>query len=139
MIRRNIEILLREAVEDTPVLLINGARQAGKSTLVKTMFKESHQYLTLDDPTTLAAIRSDPLSFLEGLDRPSIIDEIQRAPELFVSLKKVVDERRRAGFFILAGSANVLTLPKLSESLAGRMEIHTLWPFSQGEILGIKH
>lgn len=138
MLARNIEQFLKDAVEDTPVLLVNGARQSGKSTLVKMLFKETHQYLTLDDPTTLAAIKNDPLSFLEQLEKPSIIDEIQRAPELFVSIKKVVDENRRPGFFVLTGSANVLTLPKLSESLAGRMEIHTLWPFSQGEILGVK-
>lgn len=138
MIRRNIETFLKDALEDTPVLLINGARMSGKKTLVKTLFKKTHQYVTLGDPTTLAAIKSDPLSFLERLGRPSIIDEIQRAPELFMSIKKIVDENRRPGFFILTGSANVLTLPKLSESLAGRMEIHTLWPFSQGEILGIK-
>lgn len=138
MIRRNIELLLEEAIEDTPVLLVNGARESGKNTLAKMLFKKTHQYVTLDDPTVIAAVKSDPLSFLEQLVKPTIIDEVQRAPELFIPLKKVVDENRRPGFFVLTGSANVLTLPKLSESLAGRMEIHTLWPFSQGEILGIK-
>jgi len=138
MLIRNIGPLLRDAAEDTPVLLVNGPRQSGKSTLVKTLFKETHRYFTLDDPVIFSAIKNDPLSFLNQLDQPAILDEIQRVPELFVPLKKVVDENRRAGFFILTGSANVLTLPKLSESLAGRMQIDTLWSFSQGEILGIK-
>lgn len=138
MIERHIEGSLIEALEDTPVLLINGARQSGKSTLVKKVFSETHQYVTLDDVSVLAGIKYDAVSFLEGLNKPTIIDEIQRAPELFIPLKKVVDENRRAGFFVLTGSVNVMTLPKLSESLAGRMEIHTLWPLSQGEILGHK-
>lgn len=136
MYTRNIEKDLTEALKDTPVLLVNGARQVGKSTLVKTLLAKKHRYYTMDNPTTLASAKHDPLSFLEGLSGPSILDEIQRVPELFLALKKRVDENRVPGFFVLTGSANVLSLPKLSDSLAGRMEIHTLWPLSQGEIAG---
>lgn len=138
MYKRNITANFVESLHDTPVLLVNGARQVGKSTLVKSLLQSDHYYYTMDDPSTLSSIRHDPLMFLEGLPGPSILDEIQRAPELFLPLKKIIDGARRPGYFILTGSANVLSLPKISDSLAGRMEIHTLWPLSQGEILGHK-
>lgn len=138
MLRRNIEPLLQEAIKDTPVLLINGARHVGKTTLVQSVFKATHQYLTLEDELLLATIKKDPLHFLTDLKSPTIIDEVQRAPELFLPLKKVVDAKRRHGFFVLTSSTNVLTLPKLTDPLSGLIEIHTLWPFSQGEILGRK-
>lgn len=138
MIRRNLEQLILDALLDTPILLINGARQTGKSTLARALLGGTHEYYTLDDPTLLASIKRDPSLFLDQLIKPSIIDEVQRAPELFLPLKKLVDENKRPGHFVLTGSANVLTLPKLADSLAGRMEIHTLWPFSQGELLGRK-
>jgi predicted AAA+ superfamily ATPase len=136
MYKRNITESFTEALEDTPILLVNGSRQVGKSTFVKSLLSDTHQYYTLDDPTTLASIRKDPLMFLEGLQGPSIIDEVQRVPELFLPLKKIVDHNRKPGFFVLTGS--VLSLPKLADSLAGRMEVHTLWPMSQGEIHGRK-
>jgi len=137
------------------VVLINGARQVGKSTLAKALFSDKYgaawddaewdktewasaQYLTLDDATTLAAAASSPLSFLEGLPPHVVIDEIQRAPELFLAIKKLVDQDRKPGRFLLTGSANAMTLPKVADSLAGRMEVHTLWPLSQGEIEGKK-
>lgn len=138
MFRRNISNGFLEALQDTPVILINGSRQVGKSTFVKSFLQKTHQYLTLDDPSTLLSTRKDPMMFLEGLSGPVIIDEIQRAPELFLSLKKNVDSFRRPGYFVLTGSANILSLPRLGDSLAGRMEIHTLWPLSQGEIQGIQ-
>ncbi len=137
------------------MVLINGARQVGKSTLAKALFSDKYgaawddaewdktewasaQYLTLDDATTLAAAASSPLSFLEGLPPHVVIDEIQRAPELFLAIKKLVDQDRKPGRFLLTGSANAMTLPKVADSLAGRMEVHTLWPLSQGEIEGRK-
>ena len=89
-------------------------------------------------PPTLAAAASDPEGFVRGLDGPAVIDEVQRVPELLPAIKVSVDRDRRAGRFLLTGSANVLLLPRVSESLAGRMEVHTLWPFSQGEIAGHK-
>lgn len=84
----------------------------------------------------LAAVKRDPSGFIAGLTTPATLDEIQRAPELFPSIKVAVDRRREPGRFLLAGSANILLLPRLSESLAGRMEVLTLWPFSQGEKVG---
>ena len=136
MIRRHLISCLLEALADTPVVLLNGPRQSGKSTLAQRVASHEHpaRYLTLDDATTLAAARNDPPGFLAGFEGPVVIDEIQRAPELFLAIKAQVDRDRRPGRFLLTGSADVLLLPRLAESLAGRMEILTLWPFSQGEI-----
>lgn len=140
MYPRHLAPTLREALSDRPVVLLNGARQVGKSTLVQSLAKgHSAEYFTLDDATVLAAATRDPAGFvagLAGLAGPVILDEVQRAPELFLALKAAVDRDRRPGRFLLTGSANVLVLPRISESLAGRMEILTLWPLSQGEIEG---
>jgi len=119
---------------DTPVVLVNGPRQCGKTTLVKELVGGRRSYLTLDDETTLAAARSDPTSFLRELDRVSI-DEVQRAPELLPAIKRLVDHDRRPGRFLLTGSADLLTIPRVSESLAGRMEVVTLLPLSRAEII----
>ena len=136
MLRRHLTPLLREAVADAPVTLLIGARQAGKSTLAQSLVAEGlvASYLTLDDGATLAAATADPDGFVAGLDGTVSIDEVQRAPALLPAIKACVDRDRRAGRFLLTGSANVLLLPRVSESLAGRMETHVLWPFSQGEI-----
>ena len=118
------------------MVLVNGARQSGKSTLARQLISEAHpaRYLTLDDATVLDAAKSDPTGFISGLEGPVVIDEVQRAPGLFLAIKAEVDRQRQPGRFLLTGSAEVLLLPTLSESLAGRMEVLTLWPFSQGEI-----
>lgn len=139
MLIRNLTPAIIEALSDTPVVMLNGARQTGKSTLAKALTGKSYpaRYVTLDDATSLAAAKHDPDGFISGLGGPAIIDEIQRAPELFMAIKAAVDLDRRPGKFLLTGSANVMLLPRLSESLAGRMEIFTLWPFSQGEFCGI--
>lgn len=138
MIQRFSSRLLVDALSDSPVVLLHGARQTGKSTLVRhlTAAAPARRYLTLDDAAVLAAAREDPAAFLAAIEGPVAIDEIQRAPELFVAIKADVDRNRRPGRFLLTGSANVLLIPKLSESLAGRMEILTLRPFSQGELAG---
>ena len=140
MIQRNLTAVLEEALSDTPVVLLHGARQTGKSTLARWMGEVVHpaRYLSMDDAGVLAAAKSDPAGFLAGVDRPVILDEVQRAPELFLAMKSEVDHDRRAGSFFLTGSGNVFLLPTLSESLAGRMEIATLWPFSQGELEGMR-
>lgn len=126
---------LREALEDTPVVLIHGPRQCGKSTLA-TMFGEEHgfRYLTFDDENVLAAAKSDPVGFCKDLPERAILDEVQRVPGLFRSIKEIVDSDRRPGRLILTGSANVLLLPGLSDSLAGRMEVLRLAPLTQAEI-----
>ncbi len=137
MIERNITRALVEAMADTPVVLVHGARQTGKSTLVQ-WFASQHggRYLTLDDATILSAAAGDPYGFVASFDVPVILDEVQRAPELFRAIKVIVDRNRQPGRFLLTGSADVLLLPRLSESLAGRMEILTLWPFAESEVLG---
>ncbi|HEV2482993.1 MAG TPA: ATP-binding protein [Puia sp.] len=141
MYQRYIAAPITEALKDTPVILINGARQTGKSTLCRQLVGEGAfdgQIMTMDDPTTLAAALADPLGFLQNLSRHAIIDEVQRAPQLFLSIKKVVDENRKERRLILTGSADVMTFPQVADSLAGRIEIHQLWPLSQSEILGRK-
>jgi predicted AAA+ superfamily ATPase len=136
MFRRNLTGQLIESLADTPAVLVNGARQTGKSTLVqsKEVAKGGRHYLTFDNPGILAAARSDPNGFLAGLPLPVTLDEVQHIPELFPVIKAAIDRRRQPGQFLLTGSANVMLLPKISESLAGRLEILTLWPFSQGEM-----
>ncbi|MDP2752734.1 MAG: AAA family ATPase, partial [Rhodocyclaceae bacterium] len=135
MFPRHIQALLTDALADTPVVLLNGARQTGKSTLVQTLSSsQGRRYLTLDDRVVLAAAKSDPTGFIAGLSGPVVMDEIQRAPELFLDIKAAVDRDRTPGRFLLTGSANVLLLPTLADSLAGRMEILNLWPLSGGEM-----
>jgi predicted AAA+ superfamily ATPase len=123
------------ALKDTPVVLVIGPRQCGKTTLVRTFIDGDREYVTLDDDTTLAAARNDPAGFVRGFDRV-VIDEVQRSPELLRAIKQSVDSDRRPGRFLLTGSANILTLPQVSESLAGRMEIVTLLPIARAEIMG---
>lgn len=137
MFRRNIIDHLNNALADTPVVLLNGARQTGKTTLAEELSGElGGNYFTLDDATVLAAATDDPVGFLRRQDGMTVIDEVQKAPGLFPAIKRQVDSDRKPGRFLLTGSANVLLLPKMSESLAGRIEIVTLWPFSQGELAG---
>jgi predicted AAA+ superfamily ATPase len=137
MYHRFIQPALQAALADTPVVLIQGPRQAGKSTLAQTVVRGTKgHYLTFDDARTLASARSDPQAFVEAFDGPVILDEVQRLPEIFKAIKLAVDRKRTPGRFLLTGSANVLLLPDLSDSLAGRMEPLTLWPLSQAEIEG---
>jgi predicted AAA+ superfamily ATPase len=133
MFERFVERRAKEALSDTPVVLIVGPRRAGKTTLVRKMGEVGLTYITLDDQTVLAAAQSDPAGFIRGLDR-AIIDEIQRAPDLMLAIKKTVDEDYRPGRFLLTGSANVLTLPRIADSLAGRMETIQMLPLARAEI-----
>lgn len=130
---RWIEPRIDEALLDTPVVLLAGPRQAGKTTLVRQFAKRGLDYLTLDDELTLLSAREDPVGMIRNLDR-AVIDEIQRAPQLLLAIKKSVDEDRRPGRFLLTGSANLMALPTVADSLAGRMETLLLLPLSQGEI-----
>lgn len=130
---RLLEPRIAEAMRDTPIILLAGPRQAGKTTLVRKMAGNGMRYLTLDDELTLLSAREDPVGMIRGLDR-AVIDEIQRAPQLLLAIKKSVDEDRRPGRFLLTGSANLMTLPTVADSLAGRMETLSLLPLSQSEI-----
>ena len=128
---------LEEALEDTPVVLIHGPRQCGKTTLARMVGDAAeYEYITFDDDVQLAAATADPVGFVADLSHKTVLDEVQRVPGLFLALKSTVDRDRRPGRFILTGSANVLLVPKLADSLAGRMEIMRLHPLSQDELAG---
>jgi uncharacterized protein len=111
---RFIEQRVREALSDTRVVLISGPRQSGKTTLAEKLAKNGMPFLTLDDQTTLDTARSDPVGFIRGLDRAAI-DEIQRAPEVLLAIKRSVDTDKRPGRFLLTGSANLMTLPQVAD------------------------
>ncbi|WP_254919227.1 ATP-binding protein [Oceanicola sp. 22II-s10i] len=115
------------------MVLIIGPRRAGKTTLARSVGEEGRPYITLDDPTALEAARADPQGFVRGLDNATI-DEVQRAPDVLLAIKKSVDDDYRPGRFLLTGSANVMTLPKVSDSLAGRIETLTMLPLAQAEL-----
>src|SRR5215467_2416543 len=108
---------VRIALKDTPVVMVIGPRQCGKTTLVRQFVDRNRSYITLDDDTALNAARSDPSGFVRGLDR-AVIDEVQRAPDLLRAIKASVDGNRQPGRFLLTSSADVLTLPQIFESLA---------------------
>ncbi len=133
---RHLGARVRAALADTPVVLLNGPRQSGKSTLAHLLIAGGHPatYVSLDDPIALGAARRDPDGFIGGFADAAVIDEVQHAPDLFRAIKTVVDRRRDPGRFLLTGSADVLLLPRVAESLAGRMEVLTLWPLAQSEI-----
>lgn len=133
--RRYIQRNVTEALDDTRVVLIVGPRQAGKTTLVRQFVSDDRPYLTLDDPATFSRAKADPVEFVRSLNK-AVIDEIQRAPELMIVIKESVDRDTRPGRFLLTGSANVMALPTVGDSLAGRIEIVTMLPLSQAEITG---
>jgi uncharacterized protein len=141
MFSRKIIPKVMEALSDTPVILLSGARQTGKSTLMQALAlpkavksQVSTRYVTLDEPEVYSAALSNPHGFIAALGNRTLIDEVQRVPELFLAIKHAVDQDRRPGRFLLTGSANVMLLPRISESLAGRMEILTLRPLAQLEM-----
>ena len=139
MFKRNLFSRLLESMSTSFVVLLTGARQTGKTTLMERIVKEKgYTYSTFDDLRTLAAAKEDPIGFISDLKKPTILDEVQRVPEVFLPIKQDIDKHKKAGRYILTGSANPLLVPHLSDSLAGRMEILNLWPLSQGEFRGIK-
>lgn len=139
---RHIKAGLDAALDDTPVVIVVGPRQAGKSTLASVLAEErGARYVTLDDEGPREAANEDPTGFVEGATIPLCIDEFQKAPALLPAIKARVDRartggKRPAGMFVLTGSANVWTTLRISESLVGRAERVPLWPLSQGELLG---
>lgn len=135
LIPRHIRPQLVQALSEARVACLLGARQAGKSTLVQAIAAEEHpaRYLTLDDPAALEAAKTDPMGFVGGGERLAI-DEIQRAPELLLAIKRIVDEDPARGRFLLTGSADVVTHPRIADALPGRVDYLTLWPFSQAEL-----
>ncbi len=135
MFYRNIQQRLEKSLTIHPVVLLTGARQTGKTTLMKEVAQgKNYTYITFDDLGFLTTAQKDPQGFIQSIPKPVILDEIQRVPELFLSIKQYVDEHDIPGQFALTGSANPLLIPRLGDSLAGRMEILKLFPLSQGEL-----
>lgn len=129
---RNVRQALDTALSDTPVVALLGPRQSGKSTLVQAI-EPGRAYVTLDDTPTLRTALDDPGGFIAALPDRVTIDEVQRAPGLLLPIKVAVDRDRRAGRFLLTGSANLLLLPKIGDSLAGRIEFVRLHPLTESE------
>jgi len=138
MIERTLATRLKKAAEQFPVVTVTGPRQSGKTTLVRAVFK-SYDYLSLELPDQRNFALEDPRGFLSQFDGPVILDEVQRAPELFSYIQVLVDEHPAgAGRFILTGSQNFLLLQSISQSLAGRCAVLNLLPFSLAELTGRK-
>ena len=136
LIHRHLDARIQEALLDTPAILVNGPRQCGKTTLVRQYTQQAQMaYFSLDDQNLLQAVKADPVGFVKRTDR-AIIDEVQRAPELLLALKVSIDNDRRPGRFLLTGSANLMALPQIADSLAGRMEVLNLLPLSNAELAG---
>ena len=131
-IKRSIEKEIIEALDFFPILLITGARQVGKSTL--SLKFEGFNYITLDDTTLFSFAKNDPIGFIASLKKPIIIDEIQKVPELLSEIKRDVDQNRVNGSYILTGSANLFSFKNISDSLAGRIGLFELYPFSMKEL-----
>lgn len=150
---------LREALADSPVVVVHGPRQCGKTTLAQMVCApgelernghrayqwtwghalpvsrgSTHAYVTFDDPVAVDAARSDPMGFVDGLPPNVVLDEVQRVPQIYPAIKLAVDRDRRPGRFVLTGSTNLLLLPLLADSLVGRMQIVRLHPFAQREL-----
>lgn len=136
LVPRHAQKMIEEALEDTRVVLLLGARQVGKSTLAGQVAarRGAAPPVTLDDVTTRAAADADPTGFVASLPRPVVLDEVQRSEPLLLAIKEAVDRDTTPGQFLLTGSANILTAPRIHEALTGRTEIITLWPFAQTEL-----
>jgi len=130
-LKRAIKEELEEYLKYFPVLLISGARQVGKSTLALHLGIEN--YITLDDINIYEMAKNDPKGFIENLEKPVIIDEAQRLPELMITLKEHIDKKRINGEFVLTGSASLQGFKDISDSLAGRIGIVELYPLSLKE------
>ena len=137
MIRRYLQDQVSESLRHFPAVLLTGARQVGKSTLAQALIGDSWDatYLTLDDRVVLDAALRDPDGLISGTPAPMVIDEVQKAPDLMRAVKKMIDHHRKPGQYLLTGSANIMTLSTISESLAGRIALHTLYPFGWPELL----
>ncbi len=139
MYSRFLTAVLKKRLTFFPVVLLVGPRQSGKTTLTKKIGKEEGMsYASFDDINNLIGIEIDPIGYLDRLSKPLILDEVQRAPEIFLPIKVDVDNNRFPGRYILTGSANPLLVPKLGDALTGRMAVCHLWPLSQGELLNVQ-
>ena len=126
---------LRAHLDAMPVVIVTGARQAGKTTLARSFAPGPRRFLSLDELQVLDAAERDPDS-LFGVDEAVTVDEVQRAPRLLTAMKRRVDDNRQRGQFLVTGSANLALMARVSESLAGRASYLTLWPMTRGELRG---
>lgn len=134
---RWIRPTIEAALADTPVVVVNGARQVGKTTLVENLgYTGSSEVVTLDDSASRQAAHLDPRAFVQRPVDTLVIDEAQLEPALFRAVKAEVDRERRPGRFVLTGSSRLLVAPGMADALVGRVEVFELWPFSQGELGG---
>lgn len=133
LIKREIEKRLIQSALKYPIVALTGPRQSGKTTLVKNIFNK-YQYVSLEDLDNRIFAEKDPRGFLQTYDRPSIIDEVQKVPDLFSYLQTTVDKKGKPGQYILTGSQNFLLHQGISQSLAGRVAIHKLLPLSLSEL-----
>lgn len=138
MIRRELEVALRDKAGTYPVVAVTGPRQSGKTTLVRATFPE-YAYESLEDPDRRRFAAEDPRRFLNNLPGPAIIDEVQRVPELTSYIQGIVDQEGRPGRFVITGSSNLLLLDQVSQSLAGRVSLLTLLPLSSRELAASGH
>ncbi|MFN4212670.1 MAG: ATP-binding protein [Microgenomates group bacterium] len=140
MIPRTISLMLKKAVKTFPAIVLTGPRQSGKTTLLKHDFGQSHKYYSLEAPDTRIRAKDDPLGFINYLQKPAILDEIQYVPELLPYIKEDIDKNRQPGRWILTGSQNFVLMENISQSLAGRAAILSLLSFSVSERfkLGLK-
>jgi predicted AAA+ superfamily ATPase len=140
MIPRWIGERLQKWLQVMPVVFLQGARQVGKTTLAMQLMEEGvmNAYFSFDDLTLLQAAQRDPKGFVDTLPERAVIDEVQRVPQVLLPLKARIDANRKAGMFLLTGSANPLTLPQVADALVGRMAVLTLYPLSQGEMEGVR-
>lgn len=126
---------LEERLRVMPAVVLTGARQTGKSTLARELAGRGRRFHSLDDLDVMDLARSDPAALLGG-DVPVTLDEVQREPNLLLAVKRNIDRDRRRGRFLITGSANLLLMQGVSESLAGRASYLTLWPMTRREQLG---
>jgi predicted AAA+ superfamily ATPase len=138
MFKRFVKPVLDKALKRSKVVLLNGARQVGKTTLAREYVENGYHYVTFDDENVYLAAKRSPDDFIKDSPKPLILDEVQRIPELFLRIKMDVDAHQDPGRYLLTGSANPLLIPKLGDSLAGRMEVIDMLPLSMGEILNKK-
>jgi hypothetical protein len=140
LVSRHARPQLLEALDESRAVALLGARQVGKSTLARDLAANEFpaRYISLDDEVAADTAREDPRGFIAEVEGPTVIDEVQRAPGLLLAIKERLDRNQARGQFLLTGSANILTLPTIADALPGRVEYVNLWPFSQGEIHGIR-
>ena len=138
LIPRHVRPLVLETLAESRAAALLGARQVGKSTLALQIARSERpgEYISLDDPAAARAARSDPVERIANLRGPAVIDEIQRAPDLLLAIKRKLDADDSRGQFLLTGSADLLTLPAIADALPGRVQYLHLWPFTQAELRG---